>query len=52
MNNKDVIDAPPSSLLAPKKGPTMLKSGSSWNLVPFPALSIRRGRGGVLRLRD
>jgi hypothetical protein len=27
----------------PKKGPTMLKSGSSWNLVPLPASSIEGG---------
>jgi hypothetical protein len=34
----------PKFLVRPKKGPTMLKSGSSWNLVPTPALSTRRGR--------
>jgi len=38
-----VPDAPPSSLLDPKKGPTILKSGSSWNLVPLPAFSTKGG---------
>jgi hypothetical protein len=42
----------PKFLVRPKKGPTMLKSGSSWNLVPLPAFSTTRGRGGVLRLWD
>ncbi len=38
-----VNDAPPSSLLDPKMDPTMLKSESSWNLVPFPASSTKGG---------
>jgi hypothetical protein len=35
----------PKFLVRPKKGPTLLKSRSSWNLVPLPTLSIKRGRG-------
>jgi hypothetical protein len=35
----------PKFFVRPKKGPTMLKNGSSWNLVPFLALNTRRGRG-------
>jgi len=43
-------DAPPSSLLNPKKGPTLFKSGGSWNLVPLPASNIRGGgEKGVLK---
>jgi hypothetical protein len=37
---------PPSSLLDPKRGPTMLKSGSSWNLVPLQASNTKGGGGG------
>jgi hypothetical protein len=36
----------PKFLVRPKKGPTMLKSGSSWNLVLLPASSTK---GGVRR---
>ncbi len=39
----------PKFLLRPKKSPTMLKSGSSWNLVPFPASSTKGGERGVLK---
>jgi hypothetical protein len=42
-------DAPPSSLLDPKRVPTMLKSGSSWNLVPLPASNTKGGERGVLK---
>jgi hypothetical protein len=42
-------DVPPSSLLDPKKGPTMLKSGSSWNLVPLPGSSTKGGERGMLK---
>ncbi len=32
-----------------QRGPTMLKSGSSWNLVPLPASNTRGGKRGVLK---
>jgi len=35
-------------LLDPKS-PTMLKGGSSWNLVPLPASSTKRGERGMLK---
>jgi len=45
-----ICDVPPSSLLDPKKGLTMLKKGSSWNLVPFPTSSTKRGERGMLKV--
>jgi hypothetical protein len=40
----------PKFLVRPKKGPTVLKSGSSWNLVPLPASSTKGGgEKGVLK---
>ncbi len=36
-------------LVRPKKGPTMLKSESSWNLVLLLASSIKMGERGVLK---
>jgi hypothetical protein len=39
----------PKFLVRPKKGPTMLKSGNSWNLVPLPASSTKGGERGVLK---
>jgi hypothetical protein len=33
----------PKFLVRPKKGPTMLKSESSWNLVPLPTSNTERG---------
>jgi len=36
----------PKFLVRPKKGPTMLKSGNSWNLVSFLACSTKRGWEG------
>jgi hypothetical protein len=36
----------PKFLVRPKKGPTMLKSGSSWNLAPLPASSTKGGWEG------
>jgi hypothetical protein len=39
----------PKFLVRPKKGPTMLKSGNSWNLVPLPASSTKGGEKGVLK---
>jgi len=36
-------------LVRPKKGPTMLKSGNSWNLVLLPASSTKGGERGVLK---
>jgi hypothetical protein len=36
----------PKFLVRPKKGPTLLKSESSWNLVPLPASSTRGGERG------
>jgi len=36
----------PKFLVRPKKGPTMLKSGNSWNLVSFPASSTKGGWEG------
>ncbi len=36
----------PKFLVRPKKGPTMLKSGNSWNLVPLPTSSTKRGWEG------
>ncbi len=39
----------PKFLIRPKKGPTMLKSESSWNLVPLLASSIKGGERGVLK---
>jgi hypothetical protein len=44
-----VFDVPPSSLLDPKKSPTMLKSESSWNLVPLPTSSTKGGERGMLK---
>jgi len=42
-------DVPPSSLLDPKMGPTMLKSGNSWNLMSLLASSTKGGERGVLK---
>jgi hypothetical protein len=42
-------DALPSSLLDPKRGPTMLKSESSSNLVPLPPSNTKGGERGVLK---
>jgi len=42
-------DVPPSSLLDPKKGPTILKSESSWNLVLLSTSSTEGGKKGVLK---
>jgi hypothetical protein len=42
-------DVPPSSLLDPKKGPIMSKSGSSWNLVPLPTSNTKGGKRDVLK---
>jgi hypothetical protein len=39
----------PKFLARPKKGLTMLKSESSWNLVPLPASNTKRGERGVLK---
>ncbi len=39
----------PKFLVRPKEGPTMLKSGNSWNLVPLPASNTKRGERGVLK---
>ncbi len=36
-------------LIRPRKGPTMLKSVSSWNLVLFPTSSTKGGERGVLK---
>jgi hypothetical protein len=36
----------PKFFVRPKKGPTMLKSRSSWNLVPLLASSAKGGGGG------
>jgi hypothetical protein len=41
-----VNDAPQSSLLDRKMDPIMLKSESSWNLVPLPASSTKGGWEG------
>jgi hypothetical protein len=46
------FDSPPSSLLDPKRGPTMSKRGSSWNLVPLPAPSNKGVRGACWKLQD
>jgi hypothetical protein len=43
------IDVPPKFLVKPKKGPTMLKNGSSWNLVPLPASNTKGDERGVLK---
>jgi len=43
------IDTPPSSLLDPKMSLSMLKNGSSWNLVLLPTSSTKRGKRGVLK---
>jgi len=37
-------------LVRPKKGPTTLKSGSNWNLMSFPASSIKTGERGMLKV--
>jgi hypothetical protein len=42
-------DAPLSSLLDPKKGPTMLKSGSTWNLVLLPTSNTKGGKRDMLK---
>jgi hypothetical protein len=39
----------PKFLVRPKKGPTMLESGSNWNLVPLPASSTKGGERGMLK---
>jgi len=39
----------PKFLVRPKKGPTMLKSGNSWNLVLLPSSSTKGGERGVLK---
>jgi hypothetical protein len=43
------IHVPLSSLLDLERGPTMLKSGNSWNLVSLSASNIKRGKRGVLK---
>jgi hypothetical protein len=40
----------PKFLVRPKKGPTMSKRGSSWNLVPLLASSTKEGERGVLKV--
>jgi len=42
----------PKFLVRPKKGPSMLKSGSSWNLVPLPASNTKRGERACWKFRD
>ncbi len=43
----------PKFLVRPKKGPTMLKSESSWNLVSLPASNTKGGvRGACWKLWD
>jgi hypothetical protein len=39
----------PKFLVRPKKDPTMLKSGSSWNSVPLLTSSTKGGERGVLK---
>jgi hypothetical protein len=39
----------PKFFVRPKKGPTMLKSGNSWNLVSLPASNTKGGEKGVLK---
>jgi hypothetical protein len=39
----------PKFLVRPKKGPIMLKSESSWNLVPLPTSSTKWGERGMLK---
>jgi hypothetical protein len=39
----------PKFLVRPKVGPTMLKSGSDWNLMPLLASSIKGGERGMLK---
>jgi hypothetical protein len=39
----------PKFLGRPKMGPNMLKNGSSWNLVSFPASNTKGGKRGVLK---
>jgi hypothetical protein len=39
----------PKFLVRPKKGPTMLKIGNSWNLVPLLASSTKGGERGMLK---
>jgi hypothetical protein len=39
----------PKFLIRPKMGPTMLKSGSSWNLVSLPASNTKGGERGMLK---
>jgi hypothetical protein len=39
----------PKFLVTPKKGPTMLKSGSNRNLVQLPASSTKGGERGMLK---
>jgi hypothetical protein len=39
----------PKLFVKPKKGPTMLKSESSWNLVLLPASTTKGGERGVLK---
>jgi hypothetical protein len=36
-------------LVRPKEGPTMLKCGSSWILVPLPASSTKGGERSMLK---
>jgi hypothetical protein len=39
----------PKFLIRPKKGPTMSKSGSSWNLVSLLASNTKGGERGMLK---
>jgi hypothetical protein len=39
----------PKFLVRPKKGPIMLKSGNSWNLVSLPASNTKGGERAVLK---
>ncbi len=39
----------PKFFVKPKKGPTMLKNGSSWNLVSLPASNTKGGERDVLK---
>jgi hypothetical protein len=40
----------PKFLVRPKKGPTMLKSGNSWNLVSLLASNTKGGDRGMLKV--
>jgi hypothetical protein len=39
----------PKLFVRPNMGPTMLKGGNDWNLVPLPVFSTKGGERGMMK---